>query len=290
MTGTKLTIRVDGLKGGHSGGEIDKERANADILMGRVLRTLSDITPFGILSLSGGLKDNAIPRECQAEVLIPDSEVFPFIKEEFYSLNAALKKELFASDPEVSVRVSREENITAEILDYASTSKLVFFLRSVPNGVQNMSMHIKGLVETSSNLGILELREEYLHLVISIRSSVGSKKEDLCDRVCQLVEMVGGEVEIDGDYPAWEYQADSPLREQIAQVYRELYQKEPVFEAIHAGLECGLFSEKIKGLDCVSFGPDNFDIHTPQERLSISSTERVWSFLLAFLKNSCKNK
>lgn len=299
MYGKRIAITVDGLQGGHSGGEIDKERANADIVMGRILRRLSETTPFGILSLAGGLKDNAIPRICKAQLLIPceesldagppeeagrPSEAFRKVAEVIDRLNGQLQKELGASDPDVCVTLTGGERTEAEILDYSSTSKVIFFLRSVPNGIQNMSMQIPGLVETSLNLGILELMEDALHMEISIRSSVSSRKEDVCDKVCQLVEMMGGEAEIKGDYPAWEYKADSPLRKQVAEVYTRLFGKEPQFDAIHAGLECGILSGKIPELDCVSFGPANYDIHTPKERLSISSTGRYWDFLVEFLK------
>ena len=165
-------------------------------------------------------------------------------------------------------------------------NKIIYLLRTLPNGVQHMSMQIEGLVETSLNLGILELKEEHLFLVVSLRSSVGSRKDDLCDKVCQIIEMVGGECTIEGAYPAWEYKADSVLREEVALVYEKLFGEAPAFDAIHAGLECGILSEKIEDLDCVSFGPTNLDIHTPMERLSISSTERVWKFIVEFLKNA----
>jgi dipeptidase D len=175
---------------------------------------------------------------------------------------------------------------TEDILDFGSMNKVIFYLRSVPNGVMHMSQELPGLVETSLNLGIMELRGEELFLVTSIRSSVGTRKSDLCDRVTSLVEMLGGEVEIEGEYPAWEYKPESKLRPQIAAVYEKQYGKEPEFATIHAGLECGLLSEKIADLDCVSFGPDILDIHTPKERLSIASTGRVWDFLVEFLRQA----
>ena len=144
-----------------------------------------------------------------------------------------------------------------------------------------------GLVETSLNLGIMELKDVALSCVTSVRSSVSTRKNDLADKLVYLAEFLGGEATIEGDYPAWEYKADSDIRETISSVYKELFDEEPVFEAIHAGLECGLLSGKIENLDCVSFGPNNYDIHTPKERLSISSTERIWKLLIEFLKR-CK--
>ena len=133
---------------------------------------------------------------------------------------------------------------------------------------------------------IMELKEDVFVTDTSIRSSVGSRKEDLRDKLVNIIELVGGEAEVVGDYPAWEYKAESKLREEIAASYKAVYGKEPVFTAIHAGLECGILSEKIDDLDCVSFGPENFDIHTPQERLNIASTERVWNFLVEYLKQA----
>lgn len=285
QSGQKLRLTVTGLAGGHSGAEIDKEHGNADILMGRVLKGIFDRTPFGILGLSGGLKDNAIPRECSAEILLPQEAVSP-VKEYIAGLDAVLKNELAASDPAVCVLAEDCGAAEESILDYGSVNKVIFYLRSVPNGVQNMSQVMPGLVETSLNLGIMELTEDAFTAVTSVRSSVSSRKTDLSDRVTAIVEMLGGEVTVEGEYPAWEYKIESRLRPQVEKVYEELYHKKPVFETIHAGLECGLLSEKIEDLDCVAFGPDIFDIHTPKERLSISSTGRVWDFLVEFLRQA----
>lgn len=285
QSGEKVALTITGLEGGHSGSEIDKEHGNANILMGRLLRALFEETPFGIISLAGGLKDNAITRECVTELLVPQENV-NLVKEIADKLDIELKKEFMTADPSVCIEFEDLGKKEESILDFASVSRVIFYLRSVPNGVQHMSQVMHGLVETSLNLGIMELKEDALHTVTSIRSSVGTRKADLLDRVTAIVELLGGEAEVEGDYPAWEYKQDSSLRPQIAKVYKQLYGKDPVFETIHAGLECGLLSEKIKNLDCVSFGPDNFDIHTPKERLSISSTGRVWDFIVEFLRQA----
>ena len=285
QSGEKVALTITGLEGGHSGSEIDKEHGNANILMGRLLRALFEETPFGIISLAGGLKDNAIPRECVTELLVPQENV-NLVKEIADKLDIELKKEFMTADPSVCIEFEDLGKKEESILDFGSVSRVIFYLRSVPNGVQHMSQVMHGMVETSLNLGIMELKEDALHTVTSIRSSVGTRKADLLDRVTAIVELLGGEVEVEGDYPAWEYKQDSSLRPQIAKVYKQLYGKDPVFETIHAGLECGLLSEKIKNLDCVSFGPDNFDIHTPKERLSISSTGRVWDFIVEFLRQA----
>lgn len=285
QSGEKVALTITGLEGGHSGSEIDKEHGNANILMGRLLRALFEETPFGIISLAGGLKDNAIPRECVTELLVPQENV-NLVKEIADKLDIELKKEFMTADPSVCLEFEDLGKKEERILDFGSVSRVIFYLRSVPNGVQHMSQVMHGMVETSLNLGIMELKEDALHTVTSIRSSVGTRKADLLDRVTAIVELLGGEAEVEGDYPAWEYKQDSSLRPQIAKVYKQLYGKDPVFETIHAGLECGLLSEKIKNLDCVSFGPDNFDIHTPKERLSISSTGRVWDFIVEFLRQA----
>ena len=285
QSGEKVALTITGLEGGHSGSEIDKEHGNANILMGRLLRALFEETPFGIISLAGGLKDNAIPRECVTELLVPQENV-NLVKEIADKLDIELKKEFMTADPSVCIEFEDLGKKEERILEFGSVSRVIFYLRSVPNGVQHMSQVMHGMVETSLNLGIMELKEDALHTVTSIRSSVGTRKADLLDRVTAIVELLGGEAEVEGDYPAWEYKQDSSLRPQIAKVYKQLYGKDPVFETIHAGLECGLLSEKIKNLDCVSFGPDNFDIHTPKERLSISSTGRVWDFIVEFLRQA----
>ena len=189
------------------------------------------------------------------------------------------------SEPELSVSIETEEEGAYQALTASSMQKVLFYLRNVPNGVMHMSLNMKGLVETSLNAGILKLDQEMFSVSTSVRSSVGSRKAELADRLTYLTEFLGGEIEINGDYPAWEYQADSRVRDQVAAVYRELFGKEPVFEAIHAGLECGMFADKIEQMDAVSFGPDNFDIHTPKERLSISSTQRVYRFLTELLRS-----
>ena len=285
QTGVVLNVKVDSLFGGHSGAEIHKERGNASILMGRVLNNIANEVPFGIILLAGGLKNNAIPRECNASILVPE-EAVSLVETIISEQSEIFKKELFASDADVQVTSVNAGVQEASILDFASINQILAYLRLVPNGVQHMSQAIPGLVETSLNLGIMELKEDVFVTDTSIRSSVGSRKEDLRDKLVNIIELVGGEAEVVGDYPAWEYKAESKLREEIAASYKAVYGKEPVFTAIHAGLECGILSEKIEDLDCVSFGPQNFDIHTPQERLNIESTERVWNFLVEYLKQA----
>lgn len=284
FAGAGASIVLDGLLGGHSGSEIDKEHANAVIEMGRILQYLSDRMNIGVAQLSGGLKDNAIPREAKA-VIVTEDGTEEKLRAHLAEMEGILQKEYAVSDAGISVHAEMLGQKEYEVLDEDSMRRALCYLRGVPNGVMHMSLNIKGLVETSLNAGIMELKKTELCVTSSVRSSVGSRKEELTSRLSLLAESLGGALNVEGDYPAWEYRADSKIRSRVAEVYKKMYGKEPVFEAIHAGLECGILSDKIPDLDAVSFGPDNFDIHTPAERLSISSAERVYQFLTELLKD-----
>lgn len=283
--GTLYEIKVGGLFGGHSGGEIHKERGNSNILMGRVLEYISFNCDYALMNLEGGTKDNAITRQTIAKVVVAPAykDVFENSVKE---IEKVLKKEYQSADPDLMVSATEAGNGKYEVLHPTAFIKVLFLLRQVPYGVQHMSVDIPGLVETSCNVGIMKLEEECFNLNVSIRSSVSSRKYEVCDRITFLGEFIGAEVEVGGDYPAWEYKAESMVREKIAGVYKELFNEEPQIMAIHAGLECGYFADKIPGLDAVSFGPKNLDIHTPQERLSIASAEKYWKLLVEYLKRA----
>lgn len=282
--GVVYELHADGMLGGHSGCEIDKGRANANLVLARLLLECKNQTSLRAVLESGGLKDNAIPRTADMTVLIAKEEKEQFIQ----TLKAGiekLQKEYGTSDPDLSVSVTKTKEDAKEwVLTEASHKKVVLLMNLLPAGVQRMSADVEGLVETSLNLGICRLDEKELLLCYSIRSSVGTAKENLVEKIRFFVEAEGGRCEVNGDYPAWEYRKDSVLRENMIQLYENMFGKKPQVQAIHAGLECGLLSDKIQDLDCVSFGPDIFDIHTVEERLSIYSTESVWKYLLALLE------
>lgn len=282
--GISYEIKVTGLLGGHSGSEINKERGNAIWLLGRVLDSLSREGSFAIAHMEGGLKDNAIPRETSAIILVESEEAGEELSAKVKTLDEELKKEFQTSDPGIAVSCRKLESEKKSVLHGTTASKILFFLRMMPNGIQNMSMDIEGLVETSLNAGIMTLTEDTFTVQFAVRSSVTGRKLEVADRLTFLTEFLGGEITVSGDYPAWEYKADSDMRKLMADTYQELFGEEAKIEAIHAGLECGLFSGKIPGLDCISFGPNNYDIHTPKERLSISSTQKIWKLLVEFLK------
>ena len=168
-------------------------------------------------------------------------------------------------------------------LSTQDTAKVIALLNAAPNGVQAWSQDIPGLVQTSLNMGVAKLGEEF-KMTFSVRSSVNQEKLDLLARLRELAAFYDGTYSETGNYPAWEYKKDSKLRDTMVRIYKEMFSKEPEVVAIHAGLECGLLSEKLPGLDCVSIGPEMHDIHTSRERLGIASTERTWNFLLEVLK------
>jgi len=286
QTGSVYQITIDGLLGGHSGAEIHKGRGNASYLLARLLYELKEKVEFSLIKLIGGLKDNAIPRQAQANILV-DPEKVSLLIQEVKNCEVKIKHELESKDSSFFVlckEQKEEKQQEIKVLCQESFSKVVNFILVLPNGIQGMSGSIEGLVETSLNLGVMELGAQNLFLRFAVRSSVQSAKEHLIDKMMIIGETFGAKIEAKGDYPAWEYRKDSPLREKMMQVYQEMYGKEMIVQAIHAGLECGFFAAKIKNLDCVAIGPDMEDIHTTEEKLSISSTLRVWEYIIEVLK------
>lgn len=282
--GEKLQVKVCGLMGGHSGAEIDKNRANANILMGRFLYGLKKQADYEILSLEGGKKDNAITRETVAELLVV-KEMTEAVKAYAKEQQAKLREEYAGSDEGIAIEILEKGTEKGAVLHPTSREKVLFYLMNVPFGIAKMSGSIEGLVETSSNIGILKLFEGELSASSSVRSSVEAARDALSDKIEYLTEFLGGEYEVQGAYPAWEYRKESPLRDKMVEVYEQVYGEKPNVVAIHAGLECGLFYKKMEGLDCVSLGPNMKDIHTSEEVLDIASTERVWKYLLKVLEN-----
>ena len=279
--GPCIRLAVDGLQGGHSGVEIHKNRANAAKVMGEFMSRIQNLMPLCLTSFSGGSKDNAIPRSCQATLVAMGSHI-DRINGIAEQLQAEIREQY--NEPEATVQAFDVDALGGNALTTQSTANVISLLCSVPNGVQAMSQDIPGLVQTSLNLGIAKLGDRF-SLTFSVRSSVNAEKVELLEKLKGIIEMHNGSYSTMGDYPAWEYKKDSNLRDTMVKIYTEMFQKEPEVVAIHAGLECGLLSEKLPGLDCVSIGPQMHDIHTSREKLEIASTERTWNFLLEILKN-----
>ena len=272
--GKGYRLTVSGLLGGHSGVEIGKGRANAIKLGFRILTALPNIS---LVSATGGNMDNAIPREFTAEFVTEED-----ISEAFDSAYASIMTEFADREPDLTVSVT-PANIDALPACRADSAKMLSIANAIPFGPTAMNAELPDLVETSLNTGIVRLDESF-RLCTSIRSSVEAEKEKLVQLIAKIAEHAGAEFTTRGSYPGWAYRKDSALRDACVSVYNRLYGGAEVI-TIHAGLECGLFSDAIEGLDCISFGPNNYDIHTTEERLSISSTVRVWEFLLEVLKN-----
>lgn len=284
LTGVRYELEVSGLLGGHSGGEIHKERGNSNCILGRLLWKLSGNMPVGLVSADGGLADNAIPRQTKAVVIVEEKDAGS-LEQQVAELAEEVADEFATKDPDVKVTAKQlsgtEKTICAAPEE---TRRVAAFLQAAPDGVQAMSADMPGLVQTSLNLGILKADEEVLRAEYSVRSSLESEKDNLIAKLAALVELTGGDYVVTGDYPGWKYRVHSPLREKMVKLYTEMYGAEPKVEAIHAGLECGLLGSKIADLDCVSMGPDMKDIHTTEETLSISSTKRVWEYLVKVLE------
>lgn len=279
--GPCIRLVVDGLQGGHSGADIHLNRGNANKIMGEFMNRIQKLMPLCLTSLAGGAKDNAIPRSCQA-TLVAMGINLERINEIAETLQAEVREQY--NEPEVTVQAFDVDALGGNSLSTESTAKIISLLCAAPNSVQAWSKDIEGLVQTSLNLGVIKLGEQF-SATFSVRSSVNSEKLELLEQLKKMAELFGASYEEQGAYPAWEYKKESRLRDVMVNTYREMFGKEAKVEAIHAGLECGLFSEKLPGLDAVSIGPQMHDIHTSRERLEIASTERTWKFLLEVLKN-----
>lgn len=278
--GSTLNIKISGLSGGHSGVMIGKGGANSNNLSGRLLSMLLNEVDIRLCNIEGGFKDNAIPVETSITIVTTNPVKCADI---ISKAKCIFKSEYSVTDPELYVMYNECEYCVP--FDSESTKKAIYLLSIAPNGVQKMSSHINDLVETSLNFAILNCKNNNLEATFSVRSSTNSQKDMMIDKLKNLIESLGGTTEISGDYPGWEFKEESEFRNLVTKIYVDKFGFEPKMEAVHAGLECGLFSGMIKGLDALSYGPDMWDVHTPLERLSISSTARVWEFIKELLKN-----
>ncbi len=273
-------INISGLHGGHSGAEIHRGYANANKVMGKLLAEVKKEADFALADIGGGAMDNAITRDSRCVIACDAENIIELIE----TIGKKLCDEIKENDPDAAVSVSVFSG-AEKCFDEISTEKAVDLLNELPSGVIAMSKEIDGLVETSLNIGVLKHSNGSVDYRFAVRSGKDGERKQLEDRLMQIAEKYSSAITFTTPYPAWEFKKESALRETMAQVYLDTFGKEMTVTAIHAGLECGLFCGKIKGLDCVSFGPDIYDIHTPLEKLSISSTERMWEYLLKVLES-----
>ncbi len=278
--GKAYLLQVTGLKGGHSGMDIIKERGNSNVLLGRALHLLQENIEYSLTGFNGGSKNNAIPREAKA--VITTNESLATLEERVSKIHHILLDEIIVQDPGFKL-ILNETDTPDTVYTSQTKEKVIQLLMLLPNGVMNMSQDIQGLVETSLNLGVVTEKENYLHIDFAVRSSMETKKELILTKVKLIGEVFGAEVVITSSYPAWQYQKDSPLRETFIKVFENKYDKSPKIEAIHAGLECGILAGRIEGLDMISLGPNLYDVHTPNEHMNLESVKNVYEFLLDVL-------
>ena len=281
--GKKIKVSIGGLKGGHSGMDIVSNRSNANKLLVRLLFDLREKSSFAVIHMEGGYKDNVIPREAFVELLI-DKNMYNEISENIENIMQIYKAELITSEPDVNYSVEDMGDGEYTPINGLSFEKLLFILIQIPYGVQAMSSDLEGLVESSLNLGIFRLEEEEAVICNSVRSSKGSSKRYISDKLEYLANFLGGEYILRSEYPAWEFKNKSKLRDHFQKQYKEMFGKEMKVEAIHAGLECGLIAEKMPGIDIVSIGPDMSRVHTIDESLDMPSAVRVYKFLESILE------
>lgn len=277
VCGSKITLTVTGLKGGHSGIEIDKGRINASILAGRILNNISD---YEIISITGGDKSNAITNTCTVELVSVKPEKTVSDLENYVEI---VKKEISDAEPEFKLFLAAGEYGEFDAIDKAARERLIFALMFLPNGVQSMSASIDGLVETSLNLGILKTEKDKITMVSALRSN---KQTALCyleEKLKAFAKMLEFEVKTSGHYPPWEFKDNSMLQQLYKECFKEKFGYEPIVEAIHAGLECGTLSAKIKDLDAISIGPELLDVHTTKEKLKISSAKEMFELVIDLL-------
>ena len=279
--GPCVKLTVDGLRGGHSGVEIHKNLANANKVMANLLLRIVQIMPFSIISISGGSKDNAIPRSCQAKLVLLGHQA-----ERINEIVEQLQQELrdYYDEPDLVIYGDNVDAMGGHALSVEQTRTIIALLINIPDGAQKWLDYEAQMVQTSLNMGVVKLEENGFKMTFSVRSCVNQDKRDLLDMLKRTAEKYDAVYSESGDYPAWEYKEESHLRSVMVETFERMYGKKPEVVAIHAGLECGLLSEKLPGLDCVSIGPDMQDIHTSRERLDIASTKRTWEFLLEVLK------
>lgn len=280
---TVCTLSVGGLFGGHSGEDIHLGRTGAIAAFARMLYAASKVCDIRLANVSGGSRDNAIPRECSADVAVSDRVAF---ETAIRSEEAKIRAELVADDANFRVVLETAPVTGNNFLSADASGKLLELLRILPNGVHGMSRQIPGMVETSSNLGVIREAENSYEIVVLSRSSVSSKLDDMEHRVECAAKIAGGTFEHINRYPGWDFTEGSPLQKLFLDTYRDLFGKEARILGIHAGLECGLLKDKVPDMDMISIAPDIRDLHSPDESLSVSSMARVWKLVCEMLKNA----
>ena len=277
-------VKISGLAGGHSGVEIHKQHTNAIRLLASLLSHASGAADFRLVSLSGGGKENAIPKEAKAVVSVRSCDATTFEQSIKESADVWMQ-EISATEPHAKIELEKTDIAADKVLDSKSTANVIYALWLSPDGVYKMSQEIKGMVQTSLNLGTAYLDTDKLVYKYLIRSNTAAGKKLLLERVTTFAKHLSGKVVTMSDYPAWEYKSDSQLRRICVESFTNVYGHEPEVTSIHAGLECGILAGKMPGVDMISFGPTLESVHTPDECMNVASVERTWEYLLEILKS-----
>ncbi|MBN2618594.1 MAG: aminoacyl-histidine dipeptidase [Spirochaetales bacterium] len=275
---TTYTISVGGLKGGHSGVDIHKEKGNALIIAARLLKEFKhNNIEFGVVSFNGGSAHNAIPRNSKAVISI-NSENIGRIDDIVKSFTEIVKNEFKNVEPSLTIKT---ESIKESVL--SDDGSIIDLILSLPHGVMYNSSEMKGIVETSSNVAVISTHEEKYKILMSQRSSVMSRLDEICNKIDSIVSLAKGSVEFGGGYPAWQPDFNSKILKEFITCYKELFHKEPVIEVIHAGLECGVIGSKYSGMEMISIGPTIKNPHSPDEKMEISTLGNLWELLIHYL-------
>ncbi len=287
--GVALSISIDGLLGGHSGMDINQERQNANILLARLLNQAIVDSDAYLSEFNGGSKDNAIPRSSSAVLLFENEEEAKTAEDKLKNTAEELKKEIIPFEKDFVISI-KSEKACLNVMNKKDSKDLISAVYMAPNGVLNRNLKQDGFVVTSSNLGVVKTEDEEIRIVFAPRSSVKSLQEDTTARLTLLGETFGFKCEIAGEYPGWSFAEHSPIRDIFIESYKNLFNDDLKIEAIHAGLECGLFSDAIEGLDAIAVGPTIKGCHTPDEYIPLDSFERFYTLLCDVLKREALDK
>ena len=280
--GTKYNLVICGLNGGHSGLEINKGRGNANILMGRLLLEISKHIEYDLCDLRGGLTDSAICRESKAEIMISDSDI-DIIEDCIERFKLGIEEEFNDTESNLTIYGENAGECEKDAVTDHCKRQILFLLNILPDGIIRLTHNGDDIVKTSSNAGIMKLDKDSFKLRINMRSLSEHEKRTLSDKMEYLITTIGGSYKVETDYPAWEYKEYSDIRDIAFDAFQDVFEHNPILTGFHAGLECGVFYEKIPNLDIVSFGPMIYDIHTPKERMNITSAAETYEFLLRIL-------
>ena len=281
--GNPYLLKITGLTGGHSGSDIHLQRASANKLIGRILFDIFSVYDSRMCRIDGGLQDNAIPREAEAVLLLKQEQV-QAIQALLERLNKIYFMEYECVEENITISLLPMKEKVGKYFSKETTEKIISILLLLPYGVETMDMKLQNLVESSSNIGVVQTTEKNIEFHNAIRSSIESRKQLIAEKIGLIAKLTEAKTMEKGEYPEWTFSKNSAIVALCQQTYKELYQKQPIVTAIHAGLECGIFGKKIQGLDMISIGPEIRGAHSPEETADIASVERVWKFLQEVLR------